>query len=237
MEGRAAKPAPLPNAPTPQSVSGATERQTPAHVRTASGAPVGAKYAPLYDRLVFPDQIARRWTAKNKFIFAAQQTIEPINVAPALISAGYGQYSNDDPKYGTGPSAFGERFGAAVLRQDSYRMLADGLMPIVFREDPRYYRLGEGSLSKRFDYAVLQTFVTRTDGGTTVPNYAGILGRGIASSLTYTYYPAVSANARVVLLTFATSIAGDAALNVIRELTPEKTFMRLKALHLRFSGP
>lgn len=180
--------------------------------------------------------MARPLTAKNKFIFAGRQTIEPINLTPAIISAAYGQFSNDDPKYGTDSAAFGERFGTAIIRQDSYRLLADGFMPILFREDPRYYRLGEGSLAKRFCYALGQTFVTRTDGGRTVPNYAGVLGRGVAASLTYTYYPAASANAHVVLTTFGTSLAGDAALNVVRELTPEKFYRKLQSLHLRING-
>jgi len=193
-------------------------------------------YAPRFDRVVFPGELAHRLTAKDKFIFAARQTVEPINLTPAVISAGYGQLTNDDPKYGTDSAAFAQRFGAAVLRQDSYRLLADGFMPILFREDPRYYRLGRGSLTQRFDYAVAQAFVTRTDAGQTVPNYAGLLGRGIASSLTYTYYPAQSANARVVLSTFATSIAGDAGLNLLRELTPEDIFRKLKKIHLRIAG-
>lgn len=231
MKAHASQPVPLPDAPLPhQKTDSATQ------TRDATQTSAGPVYAPRYDRVVFPGELAHRLTARDKFIFAARQTIEPINLTPALISAGYGGYTNGDPKYGTGLGAFGERFGAAVLRQDSYRLLADGFMPILFREDPRYYRLGEGTLAKRFFYAVGEAFVTRTDGGRTVPNYAGLLGRGIASSLTYTYYPAPSANARVVLDTFGTSVAGDAGLNILRELTPEEVFKRLKRLHLRVTG-
>lgn len=224
----------MPDAPRPNSTSQAEKKSEtePNH----AGRINSPTYESLYDRVIFPGHLAHMWTAKNKFIFAARQTIEPINVTPALISAGYGQYSNDDPKYGTDAAAFGERFGTAIIRQDSYRLLADGFMPILFREDPRYYRLGEGSLVKRLDYALTQTFVTRNDRGKTVPNYAGVLGRGVAASLTYAYYPAVSANARVVLSTFGTSLAGDAALNVVRELTTEKIYRKLQSLHLRFSG-
>lgn len=230
----AAEATALPDAPRPDGASqtqkGSGTGPSPAPTSNRSG------YESLYDRVIFPGHLARPWTAKDKFIFAARQTIEPINLAPAVISAGYGQYSNDDPKYGTDAAAFGERFGTAIIRQDSYRLLADGFMPILFREDPRYYRSGEGSLARRFGYALAQTFVTRSDSGKTVPNYAGVLGRGVAASLTYAYYPAASANARVVLSTFGTSIAGDAALNVVRELTTEKIYKELQSLHLRFSG-
>lgn len=235
------QPAPLPNAPMPQPAAAfAAEksgRESALAIPQSSSSGHGSRvFAPIYDRVVFPGELAHRLTARNKFIFAARQTIEPINLTPAIISAGYGQYTNDDPKFGTSNGAFADRFGVAVLRQDSYRLLADGFMPILLREDPRYYRLGRGSLLQRFGYAIGQTFVTRNDVGHTLPNYAGILGRGVASSLTMAYYPAVSANARVVLSTFGTSIAGDAGLNIIRELLPEPVFKKLKSLHLRVTG-
>lgn len=231
---RAAEAAPLPDAPQPNGT--AQTGKTSGTDRNPAPTSDRPTYESLYDRVIFPGNRARPWTAKDKFIFAGRQIIEPINLGPAIISAGYGQLSNDDPRYGTDAAAFGERFGTAIIRQDSYRLLADGFMPILFREDPRYYRSGEGSLAKRFCYALAQTFVTRSDGGKTVPNYAGVLGRGVAASLTYAYYPAASANARVVLSTFGTSLGGDAALNAIRELTTEKIYRELQSLHLRFSG-
>lgn len=188
----------------------------------------GVRYAPLYARTIFPGETALHLSPRQKLIYAGRQWVEPVNLLPALLSTGWSQYQNSDPRYGTGADAFGQRFGAAIAREDSDRLFTDGLLPAILREDPRYYREGEPDTNvHRALYALGQTFVTHTDAGRTVPNYSGFLGRGMALGLTYAYYPAASRNGGVMLSGFGSSVGGLAVFNLLREFVPREVFSHL----------
>ena len=223
----AAQPeAPLPDAPVPVRAlpavgSGAGPPQT--------GAPVSVpRYAPLYARTIFPYETARRLSPREKFLYAGRQMVEPINLVPGLLSAGWSQYTNGDPRYGAGSSAFAQRFGASIAREDTGRLFTDALLPVLLHEDPRYYRRGETSNDfNRTAYAIGQTFVSRTDAGRSIPNYSGFLGRAMALGLTYAYYPPSSRSGGVMLRGFGTSLGGLAAFNLLREFVPRDVFSHL----------
>jgi hypothetical protein len=213
----------LPDAPVPvsDSASSTMAMQGPA----SSGRPVA--YAPLYARTIFPGERAQRLTVREKFIYALRQMVEPVNLVPAIFSAGESQWRNSDPKYGTDSGAFGQRLGAGLIREDSDRLFTNAVLPSLLREDPRYYRLGEGSGWTRTRYALEQVFVARSDSGKRVPNYAGLIGRAMAEGLTQAYYPDTSRGGGVVLRGMATSLGGLAVFNVMREFVPRTVFTHL----------
>jgi len=215
----------LPDAPVPVAavpVRGATTPWT-----TEDTTSLVIYNAPLYARTIFPGETAQRLTTLQQYKYAVRQIVEPISLVPALFSAGWSQWRDGDPRYGTGSTAFAQRFGAAVTREDSYRMLTDAVLPVVLHEDPRYYRLGTGSIIRRMTYAFVQTFVTRKDDGEKTFNYAGWIGRAGGASLTYAYYPAASRNGGVVLRTFGTSLGGLTAYDEFREFLPREIFTKL----------
>lgn len=207
----------LPDAPMPQSSSrGAPSHQSP---RTSP-----LPYANFNWRTIPPEYQAIPLTASGKMKFVLHEMTRPVDLVPALISAGVGIYDNSDPKYGTGAEGFGQRFAAAGVRQTSFRLFSDGLLPIAFREDPRYYRLGHGSALRRARYALTRVFVGRTDAESNTPNYSAVLGRAFGAALTPAYYPAVSRNGKVVFQTFGTAIAGEMGLDFLREFFPGTRF-------------
>lgn len=219
-------PATLPDAPLPVPNVASMPQAGAPPVRGAAGGRV--RYAPLYARTIFPGETAQHLTPREKFLYAGRQVVEPIDLAPAIFSAGWSQYINSDPRYGTGSSAFAQRFGAAMARENSDRLFTDALLPILLHEDPRYYRLGESaSTFRRSAYAIGQTFVARTDGGKEIPNYSGFIGRAMAMGLTYAYYPAASRNGGVVLRGFGASLGGLVAFNLLREFVSREVFSHL----------
>jgi hypothetical protein len=144
----------------------------------------------------------------------------PITLLPALYSASYEQLFLTDPKYGHDAGAFGEKFGAAMLRSASVRVLSEGIFAGAFHQDPRYYRVGQGSIVRRGLLAARQAIIRRGDDGSEQFNYSGIAGRAAAAALTTTYYPEPSVTGKVVGLTFVTSIAAQAGGNLIVEFLP-----------------
>lgn len=158
---------------------------------------------------------------RDKMVFWLHEEMEPSSPLPALASAGYGQLTNADPKYGTDEGAFGERLGAAFLRQASMRFFSDSLLPTLDHEDPRYYRKASGGYMGRALHAAEFTFIDRNDAGQRTVNTSDIVGHLAASALTTTYYPRPSATGRVVLRTWGTSIAGAAVNNLFLEFWPD----------------
>ena len=142
-----------------------------------------------------------------------------------LLSAGYGQLT-DTPHYGTDSGAFGERVGAAFIRQATMRFFCSSFFPVFTHEDPRYFRKASGSYLGRAGWAAERVFVTQRDSGSHNFNYSNIFGHLAASALTPLYYPDKSANTHVVMQTWATSIAGAAGNNLssleIRPRRPQR---------------
>jgi hypothetical protein len=189
---------------------------TAAHPMSLGPIPPARKYAGSIE----PGQIAHPFTPSEKMIFSFTEVARPITLLPSLYSAGYEQLFNSDPKYGHDAGAFGEKFGASMLRSASVRVFSDGVFAAAFHQDPRYYRVGQGSIMHRALLSARQAIVRRGNDGSEQFNYSGIAGRAAAAALVVTYYPEPSVTAKVVGLTFATSIATDAGGNLVLEFLP-----------------
>ena len=170
--------------------------------------------------MIEPGQTEYQFTASDKLVFSFTEVARPITLIPGLYSASYEQLFNTDPKYGKDSGAFGEKLGAAMLRSASVRVFSDGIFAGAFHQDPRYYRIADGSFIRRSLLSMRQAVIRRGDDGTDQFNYSGIAGRAVAAALVTTYYPEPSITARVVSLTFLTSIATDAGGNLVLEFFP-----------------
>jgi hypothetical protein len=215
----------LPDAPQAQQTQ--TQQTTPApqdaaaDPKAASGLNHQSYEKRKWSGYVDPRERVPTLRAKDKMVFWLHEEVEPASPLPALISAGYGQLTVGNPKYGSDAPAFGERLGAALLRDASMRFFSDSLIPTLDHEDPRYFRLASGSYMARGLHAAEFTFVDRNDAGRRVVNVSDLAGHLAASALTRTYYPQPSANSRVVMETWGTSIAGAAVNNIFLEFWPD----------------
>ena len=105
----------------------------------------GEKIPPLYPR--------------DKMVFWLHEEFAPLSLLPAFTSSGWEQLVDSDPKYGSDSAAFGERLGAGVVRQATFRFFADSLLPTLTHEDPRYFRKAYGPITHRGVYAAERVFV------------------------------------------------------------------------------
>jgi hypothetical protein len=173
-----------------------------------------------YAGVIEPGRKAQLLSATDKLVFSFTLVARPITLLPPLYSASYEQLFNSDPKYGHDAGAFGEKYGAAMLRSASVRVFSNGIFAAAFHQDPRYYRIAHGSIVHRGLLSARQALIRRGDDGTNQINYSGFVGRAAAAALVTTYYPEPSVTGKVVGLTFATSIATDAGGNLIVEFLP-----------------
>ena len=63
-------------------------------------------------------------------------------------------------------------------------------MPSILHQDPRYYRLGHGSATRRVLYSFATTWICKHDNtGKWEPNYSNVLGNLIAGEISQYYTP------------------------------------------------
>lgn len=215
--GYAAQPASeLPDAPAARRAQVPNPGPSPLHAFHPGPIPLSK-----WDGVIDPGATIHPLTSQDKMLFWLHEEIHPVSWAPAFLSAGWGQLVDGDPKYGSDSAAFGERLGAAALREASGRFFSDSLLAAVTHEDPRYYRKAYGGIKARSLYAAERVFLAQRDDGTSGFNYSDTFGNLAASALTVTYYPEPSANAEAVLSGWLWSFAGSAGGNLFLEFWPD----------------
>lgn len=182
-----------------------------------------------WDPLVNSNQHAPPLSRADTLAYALREQARPLVLVPAFVAAGYGQLADANPHYGVDAGGFGERLGTAALRQASDRLTGDGLLAALFRQDPRFYREGTGSIQHRTLHAVSQTFLRKTGVEETQRlNASGILGHAFGSFLTLAYYPQASAHASDAAEGFGTAVAGDVESKVLLEFLPDLVNLGLR---------
>jgi len=63
------------------------------------------------------------------------------------------------------------------------------LLPVTFRDDPRYFVSMQGGFSHRLGYSLSRIVVTRSDTGSRRTNWPGIIAPLLAESLANSYLP------------------------------------------------
>jgi hypothetical protein len=128
-------------------------------------------------------------TAGQKFKVVARTAFDPVEYPYMAFLAGISQASDSEPGYGQGAAGYGKRFGAAFADSVDENFWTGAILPSLFRQDPRYYQLGEGSFKRRLAYAVTRNYITRGDSGRTQFNCSEVLGSGITAGIGLTYRP------------------------------------------------
>src|SRR5450432_812570 len=167
-------------------------------------------------------------TARQKMTIACKDSFDlPVYPTAAAFAALY-QLEDQNPSFGQGMAGYAKRFGTAYGDQMIGNMMTEGIVPSLLHEDPRYFRLGEGTKRSRAKYALEQILVTRTDGGRKTFNVAEVGGNAAAVAVTNLWYPdtrTVSDNVEKLGIQLAT----DAFSNVLKEFWPDvKRYLQRK---------
>ena len=126
----------------------------------------------------------------QKFHLMFKSSIDPFVFVADGFVAGLSQARNTNPGFGQGAEGYFKRFGASYLDTADGNLWGNAILPILFKEDPRYLRLGSGSFTHRFLYSAGTTIWCRRDNGSWGPNYANVLGNFISGGISNAYYPA-----------------------------------------------
>jgi hypothetical protein len=158
---------------------------------------------------------------RQKFRLFVRDTFEPVTIVVAAFDAGIGQAEDTDPTFGQGAEGYGKRFAAAAVDRISDQFFHTFFFPVLFRQDPRYYRLGEGTTSARLKHALMHTLVAHGDSGKKMFNFSEWMGTIASTSLSNTYHPGNDRGVGPASGRIAISIGTDAGFDVLREFWPE----------------
>jgi hypothetical protein len=108
-------------------------------------------------------------------------------------------------------------------------LLTGSVLPMVFRQDPRYFYKGTGTTMSRTFYALKTTVICKGDNGRWQPAYANVLGTFGAGAVSGLYYPGGEHGGMLVLENGLTALAFDGFSNVMQEFV----LRRMTPLHGR----
>lgn len=162
-----------------------------------------------------------RLTAKQKFDTFAKRTYSPYTFASAAASATWAQMWGDWYSYGGGMQGWSKRFGASLANTEARMFFSSFLLPVAFKQDPRYFPSKKKGLIPRAWYAGTRVLVTRSDSGPEMFNYSEVLGTLFVSSLQNSYYPEEERGAGHTFNRFIGALGSDATANVLKEFSPE----------------
>jgi hypothetical protein len=127
---------------------------------------------------------------RQKFHLVFKSSVDPFVFVADGFVAGLSQARNTNPGFGQGAEGYFKRFGASYLDTADGNLWGNAILSIVFKEDPRYFRLGSGTFTHRFLYSAATTIWCRRDNGSWGPNYANVLGNFVSGGISNAYYPA-----------------------------------------------
>ena len=183
-----------------------------------------------YSKYIPSGWTAQPITAHDKVILGLRDLYSPLDFLAMFASAGYAHVTNGEPNYGTDRGAFGERLGAAAIRETSQGLFTDTVFAPLLHQDPRYYIEGsQYGFIHRVLYAGTRPLITRNDSGRSAINASMLLGYAAASGLSYTYYPQINKNFHDTAATYGGSLGGAALGFLVSEFSDDL----LKFVHLK----
>jgi hypothetical protein len=129
-------------------------------------------------------------TGGEKFHLFAKASFDPVTLGVIGLQAGLSQAENEFPAYRQGAAGYGRRYGASFADSVSSGFFSNYFYPVLLKQDPRYFRLGEGhSVAHRLFFGARQEFWCHDDKGKHVINWSSILGSFTSGAVSNLYYP------------------------------------------------
>jgi hypothetical protein len=178
----------LPDAPQAQS---STTSATP----PAPAAPVGPQQTkrilfivPNF-RSVSADVKLPPTTSREKLKIFVEDSFDYSAFVEVAILAGLAEDKNSEPEFHGGAPGYARYYWHSFADNVDGNLMTEYAVPVLTREDPRYYTLGHGGVLHRSVYSVTRLFITRNNQGNPTPNFSEIVGNGAAAGVSNLYYP------------------------------------------------
>lgn len=130
-------------------------------------------------------------TPAQKFHLQFRAATDPYVFGLAMFVAGMGEIKDSNRGFGWGPDGYAKRAAAAYGDNVIGHTFGNAILPSLLHQDPRYFRLGHGTIGHRFLNPLEGAVITRHDNsGKLEPNYSNVFGNLIGGAISNLYYPA-----------------------------------------------
>ena len=138
-------------------------------------------------------------TSSQKFRLFVRQSSDSYQWVAVGGEAEVSQLENTWPEYGRGMAGYGRRYATTLADVTDGNFMSIFLSPSLLKQDPRYFRLGRGTIRHRTLYSLAQEFWSKTDRGTRQFGYSNVLGAFAAQGISNFYYPRAERRLRYTL--------------------------------------
>lgn len=193
------------------------------------------KIPPPCNELVYPYQkflntdVVIPMTWQQKGYFALHNWVDPGGLTTIVGISAINIAANPHTAYGPGMSGFGKLAGVSLLEDATGEFFGIFAVPSLTHQDPRYYRIGKGSIRHRILGAVSQSYIAYSDDGHRMPNYGVFLSYTIGGELANLYVPGLQTDGASTATRIATGIALEPVNNLVTEFLPDVA----KRVHVR----
>jgi len=160
-------------------------------------------------------------SVKEKFWLATQDSFDYSSFIYEGLIAAYAMAAKSEPEFGQGASGYANYFAHNFADGTIENYMVEAIVPVVTKEDSRYYTLGRGGFFKRSGYAVSRLFITRKDSGDPTFNFSEVVGAGAAAGIGNLYYPSDQNQLVKTYQRWISQMLQDAAGNIAKEFWPD----------------
>lgn len=153
----------------------------------------------------------------QKLELAYRSIFDPSLLIRSSIVTVYDKSLSVGPDYGRGAGGIAQLFGYNCTSLASTFFFSDAFVPIVFHQDPRYFRKGSGSAKTRILWALRSEFVAFSDKGRPMPNYGSVVGYGLSTLLSDAYLPARNVSVGKTLQGYGIKFGANFGFNIFHE--------------------
>jgi hypothetical protein len=172
-------------------------------------------------RAVSADQHLPPQTVKEKFKTAVQDSLDYSAFIFVGGQAGVAMANKSYPEFRQGAAGYGRYYWHTLADEVNENTFVEFIIPVVLRQDTRYYTLGRGSVPKRLGYAFSRVAITRTDSGHRAFNASEFVGAGAFSGVANLYYPSQERTFTKTYQRWITNLAIDSCVFAFKEIWPD----------------
>lgn len=162
-------------------------------------------------------------SSAQKFRLQFRADTDPYVFGLAMFVAGIGEVKDSNRGFGWGPAGYAKRTAAAYGDNVIGHTFGNAILPSLLHQDPRYFRLGHGTIGRRILNPLEGAVVSRHDyTGKREPNYSNVLGNLIGGAISNLYYPAKNGNEAAHTFRIGLTVAIEGALgSELQEFWPD----------------
>ncbi len=175
---------------------------------------------PNYNTVEGPQEV-KPITSGESFKIAAQSSFDPMVWPLFSVIAGVSQLQNEPASYGQTWSGYAKRYGLAFADNTVCSLVTTGLMPSLFKQDPRYYQGHAKGFFNRVYYAASRSVVTKSRSGSPQFNISEIGGTLVVANVGNLYYPPEERNVNDTLQRWGMQAMWDTVANELKEFWPD----------------